>query len=94
MSSASWRIKYNYGTQYIQEGGAVPGKTEDQNYYRGELGVQLGVMCTIKIMESTLVSTTLVVNSYDNKSALRQSFDKPKISNIMMETIRPYLPPV
>ena len=44
----------------------VPGKLEDQNFYRGELGGQLRVMCAIKIMESILGSNTLVVNSCDN----------------------------
>ena len=31
MSSASWRIKSKCGTQYIQGGGMVPGKPDDQN---------------------------------------------------------------
>ena len=50
LSSAAWKIEYNYGTQYIQGGGMVPGKSEDQNSYQGELGIQPGFMCAIQII--------------------------------------------
>ena len=50
----------------------VPGKAEDQNSYRGDLVGQLGVMCAIAIIDSILGSTTLVVNSWENISALIQ----------------------
>ena len=56
----------------------VPGKPEDHNSYRGEIGGQIGVICAIGIMESTVVSTTLVINSYDNKSALRRATIHPE----------------
>ena len=71
MISAAWIIDSNCGTQYVQEGGMVPGKPEDHNSYRGELGGQLGVVCAIKFTDSILGSTTLVVNICDNISALR-----------------------
>ena len=54
-----------------EEGGMVPGKPEYNNFYWGDLRGQLGVMWAIKMMESIMVSTTLVVNSCDNISALR-----------------------
>ena len=73
MSSEAWRIKYNCGTHYIHGGGIVPGKPEDQNSYQGEVRGQLGVMCAIEIMESILGITTLVVNSCENISTLRQA---------------------
>ena len=47
--------------QYIQGGGMVPGKPEDKNFYQGEFGGQIGVMCDIEILESIVGSTTLVV---------------------------------
>ena len=75
--SAACRIKYNRGTHYIQLGGMVPGKPEDQNYYRGELGGQLGFMCAIKIMESIL-GGPLVINSCDKISILRQASIYPE----------------
>ena len=70
--SAAWWIKSNCGTQYIQVGGIVPEKLEDQKSYQEELEGQLGVMCTTKIMEYILVSTTRVVNSFINISDLRR----------------------
>ena len=68
--SAAWIIKYNCGMQYIHGGGMVPGKAENQNFYWGELGGKLGVMCEIQIIESILDSTTLVVDRCDNISTL------------------------
>ena len=68
--SAACKIESNCGTQYNQGGGMVPGKPEDQKSYQGELGRELGVMCAIKIMDSNLGSTALVVNSCDKISAL------------------------
>ena len=56
----------------------VPGKPKYQNSYQGELGGQLRVMCAIKIMEYILGSTTLVVNSCDNISALRRATIHPE----------------
>ena len=73
MSSSAWRIESNCGTQYIKGGGMVPGKPEDKNYYQGELGGQLWVMCAIEIMDSIFSGTKLVVNSCDNISVLRQA---------------------
>ena len=58
-------------TQCIQGGGTVPGKSEDHNSCRGELGGQLGAMCVIQIMVSILGNITVVVNSCDNISAFR-----------------------
>ena len=48
-------------------------KTEDQNSYQGELGVQLGFMCAIQSIESIMVRNPLVVDSCDNIRALRQA---------------------
>ena len=73
MISAACIIKYNCETQYIQGWEMLPGKPEDHNYYRGELGGQLRVMWTIEIMESILGSTALVVNICDNIRALRRA---------------------
>ena len=56
----------------------VPGKSEYQNSYQGELGGQLGVMCAIQIIESIMGIAPLVVDSYDNISALRQSLIHPE----------------
>ena len=38
LSSTVWILESNCGAQYTQGGGMVPGKTEDHNSYRGELG--------------------------------------------------------
>ena len=62
----------------------VTGKTEDQNYYIGELGGQLGFMCAIATIEYILGSTTLVVNSCNNISALRRAI-------IHQEAVQPRL---
>ena len=51
----------------------VPGKTEYQNYYQGEIGGQLGVMCTIQIIESIMGSTPLMVDNCDKISYLRRA---------------------
>ena len=51
----------------------VPDKPEYHNFYQGELGGQLGVVCEIEIMESILGSTALMVSSCDNISALKQA---------------------
>ena len=51
----------------------VPGKPKYQYSYQRELGRQLGVICMIKIMESIMGITALVVKSCDNISALRQA---------------------
>ena len=75
MSSAAWRIESNCGLHYIKVGGMIQGKSEDKNSYWGELGGQLGVICTIKIMESIVGSTALVVSSCDNISALRRAVE-------------------
>ena len=56
----------------------VPVKPEYQNSYQGELGVKLELMNAIKIMESLLVSTILVVNSCDNIITLRQAEIHPE----------------
>ena len=55
----------------------VPVKLEYQNSYQAELGVKLELMNAIKIMESLLVSTILVVNSCDNIITLRQAAIHP-----------------
>ena len=73
MRSEAWRIESNCETHYIQGGEMLIGKPEDQKSYQGELGVQLGFLYTIKIMVSIFCSTTLVVNSCDNISALRKA---------------------
>ena len=78
MSSASWRIESKHGTQYIQGGVMVPGKSEEQNSYQGELVGQVRVMCVIKIMDSILGSTALVINICDNLSALGQASIHPE----------------
>ena len=64
--------------QYIQGGGMVPGKPEYQNSYMGKLWGQRRIMCTIKIMESIVGSTTLVVNVCNNISALKWSTIHPE----------------
>ena len=56
----------------------VPGKTEDQKSCQGELGGQLEVICAIKIIESIIGSTSLVVNRCDNISAIRLSLMHPE----------------
>ena len=78
MSSSAWRIESNCGTQYTQGGKMVIDKPEYRNSYQGELGGQLGVMCTIKTMEAILGSTTLVVNSCNNINVLRQATIHPE----------------
>ena len=78
MSSSAQIIESSCGTQYIQGGGMVPGKPKYQNSFWGELWGQLGVMCAIEIMESILGRTTLVVNSCDNISALKQAMIHPE----------------
>ena len=65
----------------------APGKPEDQNLHQGELGGQLGVMCAIKIMESIVGITTLMVNSCDNISALRQTEIHPEGVNFKWEQV-------
>ena len=59
--------------QYIQGGGMVPGKPEDQNSHQAEIGGQLGVMCAIQIIEFIMGITPLVIDSCDNISALQQA---------------------
>ena len=60
----------------------VPGKPLNHNSYRGELVVQLGVMCEIETMEYVLGSTTLMFNSCNNMSALRRA-------SIHSESVKP-----
>ena len=55
----------------------VPGKPEDQNFYQGELGGQLGVMCGIQISYSIMGRNPLVVDICDNISSLRQDLIHP-----------------
>ena len=57
--------------QYIQGGGRVPGNSGDYISYQGERGGQIGIMCAIQIMDSILVSATLVLNICDNISTLK-----------------------
>ena len=56
----------------------LPGKPEDQNSYQGEIEGQLRVMCEIEIMDSKLGSTSIVVNSCENISALRRAPIQPE----------------
>ena len=57
----------------------VPGKLEYHNLYRGKLGGQtIRVMCAIKIMESAVGSTTLVVNRCNKISSLIQAIIHPE----------------
>ena len=54
-------------------------KSEDQNYYLGELGGQLGVICAIQIIDSIMGSNPLVVDSCDNISTLRRYLIHPEL---------------
>ena len=56
----------------------VPGEQEYQNSYQGEIGGQLGIMSSIKIMEPILGSATLVVKSCDNISSLIRATIHPE----------------
>ena len=51
---------------------------EHKNSYQGELGVQLGLMRAIEIMEPILGSTTIMVNSCDNIIPLRRASIHPE----------------
>ena len=51
----------------------MPGKPEDHNSHQGELGGYIVVICAIQIIDFIMGSTPLVVDSYDNISALRRA---------------------
>ena len=51
----------------------LPGKLEYQNSYRGELGGKLWFMYLIQIIESTMGSTSLMVDICDNILVLIQA---------------------
>ena len=56
----------------------LPVKPEDQNYYRGEIGFEIGFMYAIKIMECIVGRTTLVVNSCNNINTIRRATIHPE----------------
>ena len=49
----------------------VSGTPEDQNSYRGKLGVQLGVLIFIHCLEDIVVIRPLAANCCNNVIALR-----------------------
>ena len=72
MSSAAWRTGSHCGTQYIQGGGVVAVKSEDQNSFRGDIGGQIGVMYLIKIVESiyqSIESAVSLVHVYGHRNS-------------------------
>ena len=72
----NWNLLWN---SVHPEVGMVPGETNNQKSYQGELGGQIRFMYAIEIMEFILGSTTLVVNICDNTSTIRQAKIRPEL---------------
>ena len=81
LSSCSWRIESNCGTQFIEGGGLMPGPSDTQCAYRGEVGGLMGSIAVITALEQHLNCTTNVITGSDCMSALKRFTSDPEYIN-------------
>ena len=71
LCTCGWILCSREGTQWIKEGGYIPGLEKDKNSYRGELGSLVGIInCIEGLLPLLQQSNASITTASDNDSAV------------------------